>query len=699
MLLTILKNIDRYKIEKFFLYCRTESISSVIGRIKNYINQYDEEKLQETLILTPPQKLKNYAVLVAERADNPLVSIVIFVDNQWEYTYNCIKKIIENTIEVDYEIIIADNCSMDKTKQIDKYVKNVIVSRSNEKKGFSCVCNKAVEKAKGQYIQILSQRTSVQKNWLVQLIKLAGRDFHVGIIGPKMIYPTGKVEAAGGIVWKDGSLLKYGNLGDRERSEYNYVKESDYISFTALLMKKDLWIQLNGFDEQYKLDEYSSADLAFEARKKGFKVVYQPLSEVIRFDLNNVLNDNMEKISRQKFFRKWREVLQVKYYPYKQNEFLARDCSRKKDTILVIDHYVPTFDKDAGSRTVYQYVKCLVKLGYNVKFMGDNFYRSEPYTTCFQQLGVEVLYGSYYFKNWRKWFLTNVKNINYIFLNRPHISIKYIDFVKKNSNAKVIYYGHDLHFLREWREYLITKNEMLKRSSEQWRRRELDIMRKTDVIFTLSTDEQVIINKMLNNKKAVIMPVFCFKFKNKMKYKIKERKDILFVGGFNHRPNENAVVWFMENIWPQIIKEIPECRFIIAGSNPTDKIKTFANDRHVVVTGYISDEKLMEYYQQCRISVIPLRYGAGVKGKIIEAMYYQIAVVSTSIGTEGLPDIDDYINSYDKAEDFSKAVIDLYKDENKLQCLEHKYAEYIQKYFMEDRLAKLLSKYFSKEIE
>lgn len=83
----------------------------------------------------------------------------------------------------------------------------------------------------------------------------------------------------------------------------------------------------------------------------------------------------------------------------------------------------------------------------------------EPYTTAFEQLGVEVLVGSYYAKNWKKWFKANSRYIDFVLLNRPHISKKYIAFIRKNTNAKVVYHVQDLHFLRAYREYELTGNK------------------------------------------------------------------------------------------------------------------------------------------------------------------------------------------------------------------------------------------------
>ena len=361
---------------------------------------------------------------------------------------------------------------------------------------------------------------------------------------------------------------------------------------------------------------------------------------------------------------------------------------------MVIDHYIPTFDKDAGSRTVYQYIKCLVRLGYNVKLIGDNFFRMEPYTTIFENMGVEVLVGSYYAKNWKKWFEANSKYIDFVFLNRPHISIKYIDFIKQTTQAKILYYVQDLHFLREYREYELTGNDEFKKESERWKKIEVDIMNKADVNFTISEDEKKIMNELVPGEKAAVMPVFAYPELKQNNNEIFEKKNILFVGGFNHRPNEDAVLWFVDKVWPKFKANYPEADFIVAGSNPTKKIREISFPG-VVVTGYISDEQLEKYYSSCKVCVIPLRYGAGVKGKTIEAMYNGIGIVSTSIGIEGLVDIEKYISPHNDVDSFLNEMDKMYTDnlyrENKIDM----YRKYISDNFLMETLEGKINKYFS----
>ncbi len=130
----------------------------------------------------------------------------------------------------------------------------------------------------------------------------------------------------------------------------------------------------------------------------------------------------------EKFEAKWRHVL-TDHFPNAEQVFVARERAQARTTVLVIDHYVPHFDKDAGSRSTYLYLKLLCEAGCNVKFIGDNFYQHEPYTSVLQQMGIEVLYGNHYYHNWKTWLRENCEHIDVIYLMRPHITGVYIDFI------------------------------------------------------------------------------------------------------------------------------------------------------------------------------------------------------------------------------------------------------------------------------
>lgn len=360
----------------------------------------------------------------------------------------------------------------------------------------------------------------------------------------------------------------------------------------------------------------------------------------------------------------------------------------------MVDHYVPHYDKDAGSRTVFQYLRMFVNKGYHVKFIGDNFYRHEPYTTTLQQMGIEVLYGPYYANNWKGWVKKNAEYIDYVFLNRPHISVNYIDYIRENTKARIIYYGHDLHFLREMRKYELTKDSKALEDSEDWKQKELELMRKADIVYYPSYVEVQEIAKIDTSIRAKAITAYIFENVTSQEFQFEQKKDIMFVGGFTHTPNVDAVLWFAKEVLPAILKELPEISFYIMGSNAPLEIQNLAS-RNVVVKGFVSDEELEQFYENCRVSIVPLRYGAGIKGKVIEAMRYGIPVMTTSIGAEGIEGAEQILAIEDDGQLMANKLVQLYQNEAELKRMSAESVAYIREHFSEDSAWHIIEKDFS----
>lgn len=620
---------------------------------------------------------------------HPIVSIVIPVYNQIHYTYACLVSILEHTKDVAYEVIIADDVSADATAELSKFTDNVVICRNETNQGFLRNCNQAAKAARGKYVMFLNNDTQVTEGWLSSLVNLIESDPTIGMVGSKLVYPDGRLQEAGGIIWNDGSGWNYGRLDNPDKPEYNYVKDVDYISGAAILLSNDLWKQIGGFDERFAPAYCEDSDLAFEVRKAGLRVVYQPFSKVIHFEgVSNGTDVNGTGLKRyqvengKKLKEKWADEFR------KQSEnngnpdpFRARERSQGKDIILVVDHYVPTYDRDAGSKTTFQYLKMFLEKGYVIKFLGDNFLHEEPYSTVLQQMGIEILYGKEFQVRIWDWLKEHGDDIKVAYLNRPHIATKYVDFMKDHTNIKMIYYGHDLHFLREGREYELTGDPKKRESSEYWRSVELRLMKKAAVSYYPSYVEREAIHQIEPSipVKAIVAYVF-EKFLNYIPDDFEKREGLLFVGGFAHPPNADAVLWFARDIFP-LIREHLKVNFYIVGSKVTDEIKALEQpDNGIIVKGFVSEEELSMLYASCRIVVVPLRYGAGVKGKVIEALYNGAPVVTTSIGAEGIPEAETVMEVRDEPEAFAGEVLSLYQDVSRCRqmCLETQ--NYIRRY-------------------
>jgi len=619
-------------------------------------------------------------------AENPKVSIIIPVYNQVHYTYACLVSILENTGEFDYEIIIADDVSTDATKEIDKFVTGLVIARNESNQGFLKNCNNAAKKARGEYIFFLNNDTTVQKDWLPPLIRLLESDKSIGMVGSKLIYPDGRLQEAGGIIWSDGSGWNYGRCDDPNKPEYNYVRDVDYISGAAIMLSRKLWEDIGGFDERYAPAYCEDSDLAFEVRKRGLRVVYQPLSVVTHFegvsngtDVNGTGLKRYQVENNKKLQEKWSEEFKNQYDNVGvPNAFRARERSRGKKVILFVDHYVPTFDKDAGSKTTFQYIKMFIERGYVVKFLPDNFAKSEPYTSILEQMGVEVLYGNEMRTNIFEWIENNQANIDIAYLNRPHIATKYIDFIKEKTDIKVIYYGHDLHFLRERREYELTGDVERKNASAYWKSMELDLMRKARISYYPSNVEVDYIHTFDKKINAKAITAYVFEKFGNIDYNPDIREGVLFVGGFSHPPNADALKYFLDNMWDEIYAQI-KAPFYIVGSNATDEIKALHNEaKGIIFKGFVSEEELKELYEKVRLVVVPLRYGAGVKGKVIEALYYNDPVITTGVGAEGIDNSYNQMLVADEPGDFVNKCVTLYNDKEALKNMSKAADDYVR---------------------
>lgn len=642
---------------------------------------------------------RQHGKLRFEKQEHPKVSIVIPVYNQIHYTYACLLSILEHTRDVSYEILIADDVSTDATARLGDFAEGLAICRNRENQGFLRNCNQAAEKARGEYVMFLNNDTQVTDGWLSSLVGLIESDDSIGMVGSKLVYPDGRLQEAGGIIWSDGSGWNYGRLDDPDKPEYNYVKDVDYISGAAILLPVWLWKQIGGFDTRFAPAYCEDSDLAFEVRRAGYRVVYQPLSKVIHFEgISNGTDVQGTGLKRYQVenSKKLKEKWAAEFALQCENDgnpdpFRARERSMGKKIILVVDHYVPTYDRDAGSKTTFQYLKMFLKKGYVVKFLGDNFLHEEPYSTVLQQMGIEILYGAeYQVKIW-DWLRDHGDDIAVAYLNRPHIASKYIDYILDNTDMKVIYYGHDLHFLREGREYELTGDLKKREEAEYWKSIELSLMSKAAISYYPSYVERDAIRAMDPTIAVKDITAYVFEeFREGLQEDFAQREGLLFVGGFAHPPNADAVLWFAREIYPRIREKTEAAgqrapEFIVVGSKVTEEIQALEQPGNgIIIRGFVSEEELSRLYGECRIVVVPLRYGAGVKGKVVEAIYNGAPIVTTAIGAEGIPQVEDVLLVEDEPERFADAVAELYQDPEACRSLCRKTQEYIRKYFSVD---------------
>ena len=594
-------------------------------------------------------------------------SIIIPVYNQWKYTEKCLSSICRNDDDsVKFEVILANDCSTDETEFEAKTIPGLRHVKTSGNLGFLRNCNHAARRARGDYLFFLNNDTIVKENWLTTVLDVFRSDPSVGVVGSKLVFSNGRLQEAGGIIFRDATGWNYGRGQDPEAPEYNYLKDVDYCSGAALAVRRDVWKKVGGFDEDLSPAYYEDTDLCFGVRRLGYRTVYQPKSVVIHMEgishgtsIDSGIKKNQD-LNQKKFLKKWKTTL--KQHPRNGEEiFRARDRSFGKPVVVFIDHHVPFFDKDAGSRSTFHWVKVFLALGYSVKFIGDNYYRHEPYTSELQNLGVEVLYGYQYQNNWKKWLTANADDIDCVYFHRPHITIKYLDFVIQNLKAKTLYQPHDLHFLRLKRKWEIDGDDESLKQSKNWFQKEKYIAENVDVCLTFSDYELQVLQSDFKCKECASIPLFAY---DNLSYEDRDwdfRSGLMFIGGFGHPPNIDGLNWFLEEIFPRVIEKNPDIVLHLIGSNMPRELRMKAC-KNIKIWGFVTDDELYRIYASIKLVVIPLRYGAGVKGKLIESMKYGVPVVATSVAVEGVPGIEEVIPATDTPDGFADRINALLKD-------------------------------------
>ena len=211
----------------------------------------------------------------------PDVSILICVHGKLELTRRCLDAIAATAPAGRYEVVVVDNASPDGSGDALEalaadYPAPLKVVRSAENLGFVGGNNLAAEHATGTHLVLLNNDTEPQPGWLEALLAIAERDPATGAVGAKLVYPDGRLQEAGGIVFADASGWNYGRGGDPDDPRYTFVREVDYCSAACLLVPRAVWDAVGGFDERYAPAYYEDTDLCFAVRERGLKVVYQP---------------------------------------------------------------------------------------------------------------------------------------------------------------------------------------------------------------------------------------------------------------------------------------------------------------------------------------------------------------------------------------------------------------------------------------
>lgn len=588
-------------------------------------------------------------------------SVVIPCFNNAMHTRLCLKNLYDNTDPQVYEIIIVDDASTDATSALTSTADDWIrIVRNPENLGFGPSCNKGAQLARSDIIVFLNNDAFVLPNWLQPLLDCFNEDEQLGAVQPKLLYPNGTVNDAGGLVFAEGKAWNYGkgqNIIDAPL--INTRRRPDYVSGACLAVRKEAFYSVGGFDPRYAPAYYEDTDLSFALAKTGWKLLYEPKSTVVHLEGATAGNDLEKGVKRFqirneiKFKEKWADELELR--PHLDPVIVDRWAFRpgkgfvgvgnyhtdgQARTILVIDVYPPMFDRASGGKRMFELLKRLRELGHSVSFLSntgigpkyaeqlskygipsfggnpnhpqfsDQIYRS-THRPAIQQLLVAGGYDTVIISPW----IMGESLIQDIRGSAPH--------------AKIILDTCDVHFIRLEREAALLGTAA--EEVENLKARELAVYAQCDAVVCITDTDREILAKYLGDQKLYTVPN-CHDLEDQGP-DFDERNGLLFVGNFVHPPNIDSVRWWKSEVMGRLRPGFPNHVLTVVGNDPGG-LASAESAPGLEVMGTV--DSLHPYYHRAKVAIAPLRYGAGMKGKVGEALSFGTPLVASPIAVEGM---------------------------------------------------------------
>jgi glycosyltransferase involved in cell wall biosynthesis/GT2 family glycosyltransferase len=615
-------------------------------------------------------------------------SVIVPVVGDAESTFRCLRSLAREVDLDDAEVIIVNTSPDELTRELLSHFRGLVRVIEHEPAGddsaatnrdfndlwkrFIEACNDAAAGARGRNLVFLGGDASAGRGWLRELTETLERDERAGAAGSVHLDARGRVREAGRVVWSDGEASVYGRGGSPEDRRLAFAREVDYCSAASLAVRRELFEKLGGFDARYSSADYAAADLCMGVRGLGYKVVCQPASRVTRSGDARGVSERERAADREKFRDKWRAALAREHVARgdSQTAQAERAANRKWATqVAVFDDCVPAPDRDAGSARMLHILRALSEWSHVVLITVSK--QSRPlYERALWREGVETAPAPAFLR------LIRERRFRAAVLSRPHVAAGLYDSIRRASpRTRLVFDMVDAHSLRLSREHELTGDAHVAQEVERYRKTESRLARECDMVWCASSADEEFMRRLTPGVVTTVVPTIHPRRGRGMPFG--GREHILFVGNFLHRPNVDAVHFYAREVLPRVRESLPGAELLLVGDNAPEEFAEYAGVR---VLGHVPD--IEPVLARARVSAAPLRFGAGINGKIGEALAHGLPVVTTNVGAAGLGlrDGEEALIA-DSPEDLAAATVRLYTDAALWRKLSDRGYEHVERHF------------------
>ncbi len=570
------------------------------------------------------------------RVPAPVVSVVMCAKDEAAMTLNALRALRTRTPEGLMQVILVDDGSRPEARAVFAALHGVDLVRHEESVGFLHSSNRGLRVARGEFVVFLNNDTEVQPNWLPPLLA-AMEDPTVGAVGSRLINPDHTVQEAGVTLWSDGTGHARGSGAGVADDEWLSTAEVDFCSGAALMVRRALVNAIGGFDLRYVPAFYEDADLCFAVRARGFRVLVAPASTVLHHggqsygavpaDGSPIPPGRLGQFRNEPvFWARWWRTLSHDHLPPGSRAGLVPFRARDRPRILIVDAWIPAHDRDAGGLRMTWIARLLHRMGVDVTLWALGGPSRAGYAAAFRQEGIEVWHGDagHTFVESRAglWDL--------VMVSRPDVGIAVLATIRKwCPRAPLLYDTVDVHHVRMAREAEVSGEPAQNFGTIRFY--EEQMCAAADAIVTVSDTDANHLRPLFPAASFITLPVVQPTWPTEPP-PAGGRAGLLFIGGYQHVPNQDACRWFTNDVWPLMGSHDMPVTFL--GDGPPDDLIALAGSHGFTVPGFRDD--VTPDFNAARVFICPLRFGSGVKGKVCNALAAGLPIVATSISVEGM---------------------------------------------------------------